>query len=151
MPQTTNPTCITLKSRALAAARFYALAEVPPELEWFTNIRNECTQKAYKEDIQDFMHFIGIDRPEDFRLVSCVRVIAWHDGFKDRELSPPTIRCKLSGMRTCRRGFMINGGCGRRRPDDSGRRLTTPHHVDTQNSREHQVGEGGCACPPRKF
>jgi hypothetical protein len=33
MPETTVPARITPESRALASARFYALAEVPPELE----------------------------------------------------------------------------------------------------------------------
>lgn len=40
MPETTIPACITPESRAVA--------EVPPELEWFKNIQNERTRAAYK-------------------------------------------------------------------------------------------------------
>jgi site-specific recombinase XerD len=96
MPETTIPARITPAHRVLAAARFYALAEVPPELEWFKNIQNERTRAAYKLDIQDFMGFIGIERPEDFRLVTRAHVIEWRDDFKRRGLSPATVRRKLS-------------------------------------------------------
>jgi integrase/recombinase XerD len=92
------PARLAPESRALVAARFYALAEVPPELEWFHNLQNERTRTAYKLDIQDFMAFIGIDRPEDFHLVTRAHVIEWRDDFKRRELSPSTIRRKLSAL-----------------------------------------------------
>jgi hypothetical protein len=35
-------------ARALTAAEFHRLAEVPPAIEWFGNIRNEKTRRAYK-------------------------------------------------------------------------------------------------------
>jgi integrase/recombinase XerD len=95
---TTVPARLTPETRALTAARFYALAEVPPELEWFQNIQNKRTRAAYKLDIQDFMAFIGIGRPEDFRLVTRAHVIEWRDDFKRRELSPATVRRKLSAL-----------------------------------------------------
>ena len=38
MPDTTVPARITPVYRAPTATWFYALAEVPPELEWFKNI-----------------------------------------------------------------------------------------------------------------
>jgi integrase/recombinase XerD len=96
MPETTIPPRITLEYRALTAARFYGLAEVPPELEWFTNIQNARTRTAYTLDIQDFMGFIGIDRLEDFRLVTRTHVMAWRDDFTRRDLSPATVQRKLS-------------------------------------------------------
>jgi len=57
-------------SRALTAAEFRGLAEVPPELEWFANIRNEKTRRAYQQDVKDFTRFVGIARPEEFRSVT---------------------------------------------------------------------------------
>jgi integrase/recombinase XerD len=40
---------------------------VPPEIEWFANIRNRSTRRAYENAIRDFMRFTGINRPEEFR------------------------------------------------------------------------------------
>jgi integrase/recombinase XerD len=96
MPETTISVRITPETRALA--------EVPPELEWFQNIRNERTRTAYTLDIQDFMDFIEIERPEDFRLVTCAHVIAWRDDSKRRALSLATVRRKLSALSSFRTG-----------------------------------------------
>ena len=98
MPEPSIPARLTPESRAVAAARFYALPAVPPELEWFQNIPNARTRAAYKLDLQDFMAFIGIERPEDFRLVTRAHVIAWRDDFTRRALSPATVRRKLSAL-----------------------------------------------------
>ena len=46
------------------AARFYALAEVPPEREWFANVPNESTRRAYKLDLTDFMASLGLTAPK---------------------------------------------------------------------------------------
>jgi hypothetical protein len=46
--------------RTLTPAEFYRLADVPPEVEWFGNLRNRHTRKAYANDIKEFMAFIGI-------------------------------------------------------------------------------------------
>jgi hypothetical protein len=42
------------------------LAAVPPEAEWFANIDNPRTRRAYRIDIHEFMGFVGIGRPEEF-------------------------------------------------------------------------------------
>ncbi|MFT0175098.1 hypothetical protein ACLKMY_40700 [Paraburkholderia mimosarum] len=58
----------TLPDRAqrLTAAQFHRLAEVPPEAEWFANLDNPRTRRAYQADLRDFMDFTTISRPEDF-------------------------------------------------------------------------------------
>jgi site-specific recombinase XerD len=66
-------------ARVLTAAEFHRLSEVPPAIEWFANIRNEKTRRAYKNDVQDFMGFVGIQNPEEFRIVTRVHVTAWRD------------------------------------------------------------------------
>jgi hypothetical protein len=38
----------------------WKLVAVPPEIEWFANITNPSTRRAYENAIQDFMRFIGI-------------------------------------------------------------------------------------------
>jgi integrase/recombinase XerD len=49
---------------------------VPPAIEWFGNIRNEKTRRAYKSDVQDFMRFVGIQNSEEFRIITRAHVIA---------------------------------------------------------------------------
>jgi integrase/recombinase XerD len=56
--------------RALTAAEFHQLADVPPATEWFANITNANTRRAYRNDLQEFMEFVGISTPAEFRLVS---------------------------------------------------------------------------------
>jgi hypothetical protein len=47
---TTKPTV----PAALTPEEFYALRDVPPEAEWFANIDNPNTRRAYRHDIRDF-------------------------------------------------------------------------------------------------
>lgn len=87
-----------LNRRSLTAADFLGLAEVPPELEWFANIRNERTRRAYQQDVRDFTAFVGIERPEEFRIVTRAHLIAWRKELERRELAPASIRRKLAAL-----------------------------------------------------
>lgn len=61
-------------TRALTDAQFHALADMPPELEWFGNITNPHTRRAYEVDVKsDFAQFVGIHQPEECRLVTRAR------------------------------------------------------------------------------
>ena len=82
----------------LTRAEFLGLAEVPAEVEWFANIKNPRTRRAYKIDVGDFMQFAGIERPQDFRIVTRSHVIAWRKNLEARELGASTIRRKLSAL-----------------------------------------------------
>src|ERR1700732_1695989 len=73
------PTPIEPTSRLLTAAEFQKLADVPPEVEWFANISNRHTRRAYENAVKDFMRFAGIRRPEEFRAVTRAHLIAWRD------------------------------------------------------------------------
>jgi integrase/recombinase XerD len=85
-------------ARALTAAEFHRLAEVPPAIEWFGNIRNEKTRRAYKSDVQDFMRFVGIGAPEEFRIVTRAHVIAWRDTLLASKRADASIRRALSAL-----------------------------------------------------
>jgi hypothetical protein len=63
--------------RLLTAADFQGLAAVPPEVEWFANLGNKATRRAYQNALQDFMRFTGVAKPEEFRIVTRAHVIAW--------------------------------------------------------------------------
>ena len=71
-------------SRMLTAAEFQQLADVPPEVEWFANLTNAHTRRAYENAVKDFMRFAGIVRPEEFRTVTRAHVIAWRDELRTR-------------------------------------------------------------------
>ena len=53
-------------SRLLTAAEFHRLADVPPEVEWFANLANPHTRRAYENAVRDFMRFTGIDGRRNF-------------------------------------------------------------------------------------
>lgn len=84
--------------RPLTNAEFYGLAEVPAESEWFADIQNPRTRRSYKIDVGEFMGYIGISRPEEFRVVTRAHVIAWRKDLERRKLAPSSIRRKLSAL-----------------------------------------------------
>lgn len=84
--------------RFLTAAEFQNLANVPPEVEWFANIENANTRRAYRNDVQEFMQFAGIYQAEEFRLVKRSHLIAWRKHLETRVLQAATVRRKLSAV-----------------------------------------------------
>jgi len=94
----TTPILPATTSRKLTNREFHVLADVPPELEWFANITNAKTRRAYKNDIQEFSQFVGLSKPEDMRSVTRAHVIAWRKELELRQLAPSTIRRKLSAL-----------------------------------------------------
>jgi integrase/recombinase XerD len=97
-PDPELPAQIAPAERLLTAAEFHRLAEVPPEIEWFANIRNRSTRRAYENAIRDFMQFTGIVRPEEFRTVTRAHVIAWRHDLTRRELGGATIRHRHAAL-----------------------------------------------------
>jgi site-specific recombinase XerD len=85
-------------ARVLTAAAFQGLTDVPPEMEWFVNLGNAATRRAYQTALKDFIQFTGIERPEEFRTVTRAHVIAWRDELAGRALSATTIRHRLSAL-----------------------------------------------------
>lgn len=93
-----NQTDLIPQSRMLTAEAFQRLADVPPELEWFANIENPRTRRAYYTDLKDFMRFVGITKPEEFRMVTRAHIIAWRKDQESRSLAPASIRRKLAAL-----------------------------------------------------
>lgn len=92
------PAPIQPGGRLLTAEAFQRLADVPPEIEWFANLGNKATRRAYENALQDFRHFTGIVRPEEFRTVTRAHVIAWREDLVRRALSGQTIRHRLAAL-----------------------------------------------------
>ncbi len=62
--------------RKLTAREFQSLADVPSEAEWFANIDNANTRRAYRNDVNDFMSFAGMHELGEFRLVKRSHLIS---------------------------------------------------------------------------
>lgn len=128
-------------SRALTRAEYSLLAEIPPETEWFANITNPRTRRAYRGDLSDFMGFLGIDSPEGLRTVVRAHVLAWRRDLEDREMSPSTIRRKMSALSSlfaflCEKDAVgINPVDGAKRPRAEQNEGKTPALSDSQAKR----------------
>jgi hypothetical protein len=53
MPPDPLPVPIAPEPRLLTAAEFHRLADVPPEVEWFANLGNPHTRRAYEKATGD--------------------------------------------------------------------------------------------------
>ncbi|SER52495.1 Site-specific recombinase XerD [Azotobacter beijerinckii] len=82
----------------LTAAQFQDLARVPAAAEWFANLDNPRTRRAYRGDLEDFCGFIGLQAPEQFRDVTRAHVLAWRKHLEQRGLSAATLRRKLAAL-----------------------------------------------------
>jgi integrase/recombinase XerD len=87
-----------LEISVLTSAQYHQLSDVPPAIEWFANISNPQTRRAYENDLRSFMKFVGIDRPDDFRTVTRSHVLAWRKTLEERLLAGATIRRKLAAL-----------------------------------------------------
>ena len=82
----------------LTAREYQVLADVPPEAEWFANLGSGGTRKIYEGDLKQFMRFVGIKKPEEFRTVTRAHVIAWRGDLESQALAGATIRRKLAAL-----------------------------------------------------
>jgi hypothetical protein len=44
----------------LTPTQFQGLSDMPPELEWFANLDNPRTRRAYRNDVKKFTAFAGV-------------------------------------------------------------------------------------------
>jgi integrase/recombinase XerD len=137
-PTTTSALVSASASRVLTRAEFHGLAEMPAELEWFANIDNPRTRRAYRNDIEEFSRFVGIAKPEEMRSVTRSHLIAWRKQLKLRNLTGSTIRRKLSAVASlfdslCKRNAVTHNPVrGVKRPRVDGNEGKTPALSDGQ-------------------
>jgi len=84
--------------RRLTAAQFQGLASLPAEGEWFANIANPNTRRSYERALKDFMAFVGIAGPQDFRVVTRAHILAWRQALELQGASGATIRHRLAAL-----------------------------------------------------
>jgi integrase/recombinase XerD len=122
----------------LTRLEFQKLAEVPAELEWFANIGNPRTRRAYKIDLQAFTDFAGIGSTSELRVVNRAHIIAWRKDLELRNLTGATIRRKLAALSSlfeylCERNAVVtNPVKGVKRPKVEGYEGKTPTLGDHQ-------------------
>jgi hypothetical protein len=61
---------------SLSTAQFSAMSAIPPEAEWFANLRNRNTRDNYQRDIRQFIAFAGLGNAEQLREVTRPHVLA---------------------------------------------------------------------------
>ncbi len=132
------PTKVAYESRLLTAAEFERLSEVPPEAEWFANLDNLHTRRAYRNDVRGFMAFTGIAEPTEFRRVTRAHVLAWRHQLETGQLSTATVRRKLSALSSLfdylcdRNAISHNPVDGVTRPGEGSNEGKTPAISDAQ-------------------
>jgi site-specific recombinase XerD len=141
-PEITVPNRLTPVARAdnrqLTAAEFHQLGNVPPEAEWFANLDNPRTRRAYQIDLRDFMTFTGIVQADEFRTVTRAHVLAWRKRLEARQLSGATIRRKLAALSSLfdylceRNAVLLNPVAGVKRPRGNSNEGKTPALGDHQ-------------------
>ncbi len=94
----TKQSLVKTTPRKLTSEQFHQLAGVPAAIEWFANIDNPHTRRAYQKDVEDFNAFLGIKTPDELRHVTRAHVIAWRKDIENRQLASATIRRKLSAI-----------------------------------------------------
>ena len=125
---------------SLTKTEFFESYEFPPEMEWFANIRNENTRRAYRNHVTDFMRFFGFEeKPIGFRIVQPAHVKQWRDHLEgERELAGSTVRTKLSALSSLFDEFVEaqamkrNPVSGVKRPGEGSNEGKTPAIVDWQ-------------------
>lgn len=98
IPFDSNSVITPGESRRLTAAQFHSISQVPELHQWFANLQNQRTRRAYRADITDFTQYIGISGPEEFAIVTRAHVLAWRTELSNRGLSGATIRRKLAAL-----------------------------------------------------
>lgn len=126
------------QQRLLTKAEFRTLSNIPPEAEWFANLTNPNTRRAYRNDVGQFMAFVGVQAFTEFRQVTRAHVIAWRRSLEEKALSPATIRRKLSALSDlfdylcAQNSIAINPVRGVDRPAEGANEGKTPAISDDQ-------------------
>ncbi len=129
---------IRTKTGGLTRSQFERLADIPPEEEWLANITNPKTQRAYKNDVREFIAHTGLHGYDELRSIVRSHVIAWRKDMEVRKLSAASIRRKLSALSSlfdyhCEKNAVAgNPVDGVKRPMANGNEGTTPALGDRQ-------------------
>ncbi|OSN24789.1 Tyrosine recombinase XerC [Pseudomonas syringae pv. actinidiae] len=88
----------THEQHRLTTVEFQTLARVPAAVEWFANLDNPQTRRAYQNDLEHFCGFVGLASADEFRVVTRSHVLARRADLEHRGLAGATIRRKLAAL-----------------------------------------------------
>lgn len=134
-----SPALLPGSGLSLDDEQFRRLADVPPEIEWFANLTNPNTRRAYRSDLGSFMQFLGIAQPIELRRVTRAHVLAWRKQISSA--APATVRRKLAAVSAlfdylCERNAVAgNPTAGVTRPKEGANEGKTPAISDAQARR----------------
>lgn len=140
--------------RRLTGLEFQQLGAVPAAAEWFANIDNPRTRRAYQNDLEDFCNFVGLTGADEFRAVTRAHVLAWRAQLEQRHLAGATIRRKLAALASLFDHLMENNAIaggnpvhGVKRPKIETNEGKTPALGDDQaslllNAPDHETVKG---------
>ncbi len=122
----------------LSTAQFRQLTTTSPEFEWYANLTNPRTRRAYRSDLTDFLRFAGIREVKGFRRVTRAHVVAWRLSMEGRGLAAATICRRLAALSALcehlrdERVIESNPTRGVKRPKGGSREGKTPAIGDEQ-------------------
>jgi site-specific recombinase XerD len=92
------PVCSRGTLANLSSSQFHTLADVLPETKWVTNSTYPNNRRAYHQDTQVFMTFVGLRMLEPLLDATVAHVIARRDRLVRQESSNDTIHRKLAAQ-----------------------------------------------------
>lgn len=95
---------------------------MPAAAEWFAEIDNPRTRRAYQNDLADFCGFVGLTGTEEFRAVTRGHALSWRAQLEQRGLAGATIRSKLAALASLFDYLLENNAVS----DGNTRRQTAP-------------------------
>ena len=138
----------TLPARQLSPRQFEALSAIPPEAEWFANVRNRPTRENYARDIQQFITFSGLGSAEQLRDVTRPHIITWRDHLQGQGLANDTIRI-TAYLAEAKHGEETDGSLFRLVKNNTTKTLAKPLHQssvwDMLRLSTTQIGIAGTA------
>ena len=135
----TEATLVPIAYLPLTDRQFQQLAVVRPAMTWFANIDNLQTRRAYQNDLREFMAFMGIPEPEQFRVVTRAHLLAWRRDLEQRALAGATIRRKLAALSSLF-GYLCEVNAVLRNPVKGVKRpKMTAHEGKTPAIADHQA------------
>ena len=131
---------VPISKEQLTPVSSVASPTFPPSWN-LANITNPKTRRAYKIDVSEFSGFTGLREPSQLRTVTRAHVIAWRKALEARNLTPASIRRKLSALSSlydylCERNAVLgNPVDGVKRPAANNNEGSTPALGDAQARR----------------
>ena len=88
------------KKLLISDKQYHTLSKMPSETEWLDNlsIKSKGTARIYSFSINEFKEFVGIKKPEEFRLVTKKHILEWIHFLEKKRLSKPTIARKVASI-----------------------------------------------------